>query len=103
MIFGNKRDSAEISVELKIFGFIDGEYLSVIGHLSAPDNSTLAGLLKRARLAGMITGALCRRLASTPPDISVLINGEPLDPMSRRAVRIHAGDSVSFFSASRGG
>jgi hypothetical protein len=103
MIFGKKRAPDEISVELKILGFIQGEYVSVIGHVSAPDNSSLSALLKKARSAGMIPGALYRRLASLPPEISVLINGEPLDRKSRGAARAHNGDSISFFSASAGG
>jgi hypothetical protein len=103
MIFGRKRKSAEVSVELKIIGFIAGEYMNVIGHVSVPDDCSLGSLLKHARSSGAITRGLYRHLASLPAVISVLINGEPLQLRDRGGVRLHGGDSVSFFSASTGG
>lgn len=101
MIFGRK--NPDISIELKIIGFMGGEYVNIIGRVSVPDESPLSVLLKRARAGGMVPDALSRRLRSLPPEISVLVNGDPLPPRSRSAARLRDGDSVSFFAASSGG
>ncbi|MBP7737034.1 MAG: MoaD/ThiS family protein [Spirochaetes bacterium] len=103
MLFVKGRKPADISVELKVVGFMAGEYTSIIGHVPVPDECSLGGLLKKARSSGTITAALYRLLASAPAGVSVLVNGEPLPPRRRGGVRLHGGDSVSFFSASTGG
>ncbi len=103
MIFGKKGKPAEVSVELKIVGFMAGEYMNIIGRITVPDDCSLAALLKKARSSGAIPRALYSILASPPAVISVLINGEAMPPRDRGGVRLHSGDSVSFFSASTGG
>jgi hypothetical protein len=103
MIFGKKRKSAGISVELKIVGFMSGEYVSIIEQVPVTDGCSLPGLLKKARSAGLVPGALYHSLVSLPAGISVLINGEPVSPQARGTALLHNGDSISFFSASAGG
>ena len=103
MIFIKRSTSADVPVELKIVGFMGGEYMNIIGRVNVPEGCSLELVLKRASSSGSIPRSLYRFLARPPAFISVLINGEPLPAMKRSSARIHGGDSVSFFTATTGG
>jgi len=97
-LFGSKNT---ITVEIKVMGFLGGEYLSVVTEAAIPEGSGVKRLLKELVDLKRLGKSAYNALKSLKPPITVMINGE--SPKNGKSAILNQGDSVSVFTPISGG
>ncbi|TAL39309.1 MAG: hypothetical protein EPN93_01875 [Spirochaetes bacterium] len=99
----HKDPPAEIEVEMKIIGFIAGEYVSVVTRVTMAEGDSPAALLCSSRDAGIISPSLYTQIHHNRKWFVMQRNGEVLPPKDFTRAKLTQSDSVLFFSIVTGG
>ena len=100
-IFGAKKP--EVTVRLKVAGFMDGRIVTAEFPLAVPEGASLKEVFKLADKSGKLPARAMKIFLSLPRPPTVLHNGRNLDVPAELRATIAAGDEIAVMTPFAGG
>ena len=93
----------QISVHVKIAGFVDRKMIATEFDLQAPEGTTIKKLIKLVDKSGKVKGKPLKKIMAMPRPPTVMVNGEGIDVPDELGRTIAEGDEVAVMTPLAGG